>query len=473
MSENQENRLVDPNVPADQGLSALGLLMQLGGSLFAGVGALGLFQFLIIAGRSRGNAGSQLGMLIVLLAACVTRSIFHRQAGVDLLYRRGGLDGSVSPFAGIRRYILVAVIHTALLALLMKAKFHAPGKLVFAYSVGFLTWPAILAVLIQLPRFKRYETELPVSEDKGFEGAAILMTVLGTCGVLAGAIILYFMLDNAEALLKTTEGLILLGAMVMLFIRSVFHLQAGVAGVRETSVDRIVERTNRYANFGIIAAFCAGGAFLLTAMMNKPDPAALALISGICWLLLAWPMIIRRFYSERQFGDLMAGDDASLHRRAPDAGLTSLGWFLLVWAAASASSLIPQVIASGDGGGFGGMAEMMSMMSSRGTGSIWWPVAVIALQAWAGFELIRMSGPSRIIACVYGAFAVFVTLVVQWDMIKHLGKSFDLGGGPGEIFMYGTVAMSLVVPVSTLLLVNRKITPSATARYKPQGAPQG
>lgn len=471
MSEEQGNRLVDPNVPADQGLSALGLLMQLGGSLFAGVGALGLLQFLILAGRSRGG-GSEMGMLIVILAACVTRSIFHRQAGVDLLYRRAGLDGTTSPLTGIRRYILVAVIQTALLALLLKAKFHAPGKLVVAYSAGFLTWPAILAVLIQLPRFKRYEAEMPVSEDKGFEGAAIIMAVLGTCGVLAGGIVLYLMLDNSEALLKQTEGLILLAAMVMLFIRSIFHVQAGVAGVRETTVDRVVERTNRYANFGIIASFCAGGAFLLTAMMSRPDPVALAMISGLCWLLLAWPLIIRRFFSERQFGDLMAGDDAAVHRRSPDAGLTSLGWFLLVMAAASASSTIPQLI-SREGGGFGGMADMMTLMASRGTGSLWWPVAVTALQAWAGFELIRMSGPSRIIASVYGAFAVFVTLVVQWDLLKHLGKSFSLGGNPGSILIYGSVAMSLVVPVATLLLVNRKITPTATARYKPQGAPQG
>ena len=471
MSENQENRLVDPNVPADQGLSALGLLMQLGGSVFAGIGALGLFSFLILAGRARGG-GSELGMYIILLAACVTRSIFHRQAGVDLLYRRSTFEGTASPLAGLRRYILVAVIHTALFALLLKAKFHAPGKQIVAISLGFLTWPAILAVMLQLPRFKRYETELPVSEDKGFEGAAIIMTVLGTCGVLAGAVILYFMLDNSEALLKQTEGLILLAAMVLLFIRSIFHVQAGIAGIRETSVDRVVERTNRYANFGIIAAFCAAGAFLLTIMMDKPDPSALALISGVCWLLLAWPMIIRRFYSERQFGDLMAGDAAAVHRRAPDAGLTSLGWFLLVWAAGSASSLIPQLIASEGGGGFGDMSQMMSMMASRGTGSIWWPAAVIALQGWAGFELIRMSAPSRIVASAYGAFAVFVTLVLQWDTIKHL-KSFDLGRGPGAILMYGTVAMALVVPVATLVLVNRKITPTATARYKPQGAPQG
>ena len=69
MSENQENRLVDPNVPADQGLSALGLLMQLGGSLFAGIGALGLFQFLILAGRARREHAQPRSAINAYLAA--------------------------------------------------------------------------------------------------------------------------------------------------------------------------------------------------------------------------------------------------------------------------------------------------------------------------------------------------------------------------------------------------------------------
>ena len=41
-----------------------------------------------------------------------------------------------------------------------------------------------------------------------------------------------------------------------------------------------------------------------------------------CWMLMAWPLIIRRFFSDRQFADLLAGDDAPRPppraRRRPD-----------------------------------------------------------------------------------------------------------------------------------------------------------
>ncbi|HVK87052.1 MAG TPA: hypothetical protein VM513_23190, partial [Kofleriaceae bacterium] len=366
----QTNGLVDPNVPADQGLSTLGLLMQLAGSVFAGFGALFLF-ILLVAAAAMGGRG-EAGMMILLAAASVARSFVHRMAGTDLLYRRQTLDGVASPFAGIKRYFLVALGHTVLLALVMKSKMHVPGKVVVAISLGLMVWPALLAGLTQLPRFKRFATgELPIAEDKGFEGAAVLMTVLGATGTLAMGLVLYVFLDNVDAIMKQTVGLLLIASAVMLFIRSIFHVQAGLAGLRETSVDRTVELTNRYANFAIIASFCTGGALLLTFMMGRPDPSAIAIVCGICWLLLAWPMIVRRFYSERQFGELMAGDGASLHRRAPDFGLTGLGWLLLGLAAMQATSVLPQVIL-GTGGGSNKMAEMMTMFSPGGNHSPFW-----------------------------------------------------------------------------------------------------
>jgi len=114
-------------------------------------------------------------------------------------------------------------------------------------------------------------------------------------------------------------------SLMLLVVRSVLHVQAGFSGLRETSVDQSVERANRYANFGVISSFCMGGALLLWVMSSAMSVAGLAMISGLVWILLAWPLIVRRFYSDRQFADLLAGDHAPVHRRSPDAGLTWLG----------------------------------------------------------------------------------------------------------------------------------------------------
>ncbi|MDX2094013.1 MAG: hypothetical protein SFX73_39650 [Kofleriaceae bacterium] len=461
----QENRLVDPNVPADQGLSTLGLLMQLAGSIFAGYGALILFTFMMMPG----GRGGEKGMMLLIAAASVARSVFHRMAGGDLLYRRQTLDGQASPLAGIKRYVLVALGHTLLLGLIFKFKLKLDGKFVFASCAGLALWPAVLAGLMQLPRFRRFQTDLPVPEDKGFEGASVLMTVLGACGALGSGLVLYLMVAEMDGLLQHGVGILVLIAVVMLFIRSIFHVQAGLSGLRETNLDRSVELANRYANFGVLASFCAAGALLLVFMMGRPNVVFIALVSGGCWLLLAWPMIIRRFFSDRQFVDLMAGEGASVHRRAPDSGLTGLGWLLFGMAMFSASITVPQVI-MGETGQGNEMTEMMFMMAPAGLRSIWWSVGLVALQAWAGYELIRMSPHSRIIGSVFAVAAVLMAIYVNWPMLKAMAHIMRQ---PKMVAAFIPIAIQLVVPIATLVLVNRKITPTAMARYKPSGASQG
>src|SRR5690348_12734764 len=87
MSEDQKQdvvELVNAGAPADQGLSSLGLLMQLAGSLFAAFAVV--FAFWLIV-QVRGN-GSELLWTFLILGLCGVRSIFHRMAGSDLLYGR-------------------------------------------------------------------------------------------------------------------------------------------------------------------------------------------------------------------------------------------------------------------------------------------------------------------------------------------------------------------------------------------------
>jgi hypothetical protein len=453
--------LVDPNVPADQGLSSLGLLLQLGGTIFAAYASLVLFIMLFLPS---GIGGVSKGYILLVLVFCIVRSAAHRVAGTELLYGRPQVEGTASPLAGIKRYILVAFAQTAIMAVLLAGKFGVPFKYTAAICVGLAAWPVVLAVFLQLPRFKRYATSLPVGEDKGFEAAGILMTVLGTCGVLGTGTFLIVMLDSGSRILSQGPGVLLLVALVMLLIRSILHVKAGLSNLRETNLDRAVELANRYANFGVISSFCAAGALLIVSMAGAVNIAMVAVVAGVCWILLAWPMIIRRFYSERQFADLMAGDEANLHRRAPDAGMTGFGWLLVAHAMFGATFLIPQLVIGPDvlDSGYG---RMLSFMGPLATRSMWWSAGLISLQAWAGFELIRMSPHSRIIGIVFAVVASAVTVYLMWPVLQSFGHLSRMMS-PDSLLIFIPLAIQLVIPVSTLILVNRKIAPTAQARFR-------
>jgi hypothetical protein len=249
-------------------------------------------------------------------------------------------------------------------------------------------------------------------------------------------------------------------ALVMLFARSVLHAQAGISGIRTTSIDRSVELANRYSSFGIISAFCTGGAMLLAVMTTQLDVMMLAAVTGLTWMLMAWPMIVRRFFGDRQFADLLAGEHADLHRRAPDAGLTGLGWLMLAHAAYGMTFLLPGLL------GDGAPHKLFELFGADSGRSPWWSVGIGMFEGWAGYELIRMTRHHRIIATAYAAVASAVTLYLFWPVLKELDEIRI--SSPEHLFSLLPVAIALVIPVSVLVLVNRNIAPTARARFKPK-----
>jgi hypothetical protein len=460
MSERNEEgvvQLVDAGVPADQGLSSLGLLMQLTGTVLGAYAALGFLTFMFALGA----ADTSVGWAFLMIGTCIARSYLHRTAGTQLLYGAGSLnpDGKVDRFGGVRRYIVFASSQSLAVGALAAAKFGVEPKIAIAITLALLLWPATLFVLFQLPRFKRFKLDLPLGEDKGFEGTSILMTVLGMCGLLAGGTVLLAMLE-ISSVLQGAGVLVVLG-IGTLIVRSVLHVQAGVSGLRETSVDRSVELANRYANFGVICSFCVGGAMLIFVMGLAANVAALGLIACVVVMLMAWPLIVRRFYSERQFADLLAGDAAPLHRRAPDAGLTSLGWLLFAHAVYSAAFVIIGFAAVDANPLFD---RMMTISGLSGLHSIWFSVGLVVLQAWAGFELIRMSPQSRVIATVFGVVGTAVTLYTNWPVIESM-RSLRFFSAD-TLTALGPLAIQIVIPVLTVVIVNRKIAPTARARFR-------
>ena len=438
--------LPDAGVPADHGLSSLGLLMQLAGHVLGGYAALATFVMMFGFGRG-------IAWILLVLLSSIARSMMHRSAGVQLLYGDRG-TGEGDRLVGIRRYVIIALAQSVLVGVILVAKLDVGVVMTLAVVAALVAWPVTLAILMRLPRFHRYRKGLPIVEDKGFEGAAILMTVLGLCGVVGSGTGLAVLLDLPGNEITNGPGMLVVLALALLVVRSVIHVQAGIAGLRETSVDRAVELANRYANFGVISAFCAGAAMLLVAMTAVFDLAGLAIVCALVWMLMAWPMILRRFFADRQFADLMAGDYAPLHRRAPDAGITALGWLLLGYGVMMGAFVVPELVVAPDHGRT--TLEALALFGS-GVRSVWWTLGLAVLQAWAGFELIRMSPQSRVIATIYGALGIAVTCYVNWPLVQELRQA----GFSAQSVAIGPLALALILPVATIVLVHRKISPTA------------
>ncbi len=100
-------QLAGARMPADHGLASLGLLMQLGGSVFLGY----MVVFALLPLFAGGAAGSL--FLFVVGATGAVRSAFHRTAGTAMLY--GSPQGIFRP---TYTYVGVAVAQTALTLLI-------------------------------------------------------------------------------------------------------------------------------------------------------------------------------------------------------------------------------------------------------------------------------------------------------------------------------------------------------------------
>jgi hypothetical protein len=259
---------------------------------------------------------------------------------------------------------------------------------------------------------------------------------------------------------------------VMLLVRSGLHTYAGVLGTRGIDADGATDVASRYYSFGVVSSVIAGGALMVEFMMTTVNPLSLLLVAVVVYWLLVWPLAVRRFYTERNFAMLLGPEEAPPFRRAPDAGLTALGWLLLALGVLGLADALPRAIlgvgpSSEELVAFGGFFG--NELGSAVGRSPWWLVGVAAVQLWAAVELITMSDRHRLAASVYGLVAALVSVYVYWPLLAgfdQLGAELVGMSYLSSVMQYGMLALYLVVPVGTFLLVNRRLTPEAQARLR-------
>lgn len=457
-------QLAGARLPADRGLSSLGLLMQLVGSFF-----LGYMAFLALMPIFAGGGGGS-WQLFLLGASGAVRAAFHRNAGGSLLYGSPG-----GPLRAVRAYAVVALIETALWIFILKS-LTSSFALALPIAGMLIAWPITLLVVASRQSYREIaEHQVPQSEDMGFEGSSILMVILGVMGVLASGIVVFTLFKvKAWSGKGGIHGLMFLGIFIMLLVRSGVHAMSGIKGTKGISSDHASESASSYYSFGVISSVIAGGALLVEVMMTQLHPMTLLMVGIVVFWLLMWPLILRRFYTERNFSVLLAGQEAPNFRRAPDLGITALGWLLLMLGTYSLGSALPALFTDNHNalamlGGNNSASFSPADLAAAAGRSPWWGIGLGLVQIWAAVELVRMSDRWKLAATIYGVVATLVTVYLFWPMLRAMtsGGFAGLRGSNAmmEMLGFGIMAIFLVIPIATVILANRKVTPQATARF--------
>lgn len=442
--------LAGANMPADRGLTGLGLLMQFSGSIFLAFGAF-MVMMPMLSGPV-GGGSSQMTMIFVA-ALCMVRSAFHRSAGRALLY--GSAKGPLHP---VKVYIGVALAQSALLYILLGDALSTKECLhVFAIVSA---WPVTLALVLSRPQFRKLGTSLLHGEDMGFESAAVMMTIFGILGAMTTALVMLTVYQAPSFKIGDVPDFLMLGMLSMLLVRSIFHAKAGFQGCQGVRAEQATASAARYFNFGIMSAIIASGIVMLQMLMKIGTLhfVVFGAVGLMGYLLLIWPLMLRTFYTDRNFSMLIEDQEAT--RRAPDTGLTALGWLLLALGSVSLASALGALFFIGNKGA----SSELVMLGASSSNSQWLNIGLAALQTAAGYELIRMSPRHKLITTIYGAATVVATLYLWWPVLKHISEP-QHGGPFGALQLYGTLLISLAPAVSAMILVNRATAPDARARF--------
>jgi hypothetical protein len=425
--------------------------MSLTGSVMAPLmGAMLLGQIKMAADRAEamarygGDSDAKTLWLFLILIATVVRSLVHRMAG-NRLWRDTPSDSPA--LSGINAYLAAAGAHTAIWVLYLKIKQQAPAGALLGAAALLMAWPLAIFVVTRTQRFRDLGPRVPVGEDNGFDGLAVLMAVLGFVGLVCSIIIVVIGFSVRDE--DSTLANILLTCGVALVVRAIIHVSVGARAVLGTAVDAVADFV-RYANVGI--AIGAGVGIILSFYLfisSKVDFFAATIGLGILLALLAWPAIVRRFVQYRHLADL-AG--AKTRRHSPDGGITALGWLLLAGASTTLGSYVATMLWENTIGRHTVhlMLQMAGMPFTRTPE--WWALFLGAGQLWAALEVLGVTPRRRIAASLWGLAAlVFTSIEMGPDLKKWLDAAME-----ARVVGFAAFLLAITPPVATLLLVNRR-----------------
>jgi multisubunit Na+/H+ antiporter MnhG subunit len=96
-----------------------------------------------------------------------------------------------------------------------------------------------------------------------------------------------------------------------------------------------------------------------------------------------------------------------------------------------------------------------------GSRAQWWSIGVTVLQLVASWQLIRMRPNHKLVVTVWGVVAALIAVYIHYPVLEamsHDGINGAFGGGTAMLgnLSFVSVAIALITPVATLILVHRK-----------------
>jgi hypothetical protein len=201
----------------------------------------------------------------------------------------------------------------------------------------------------------------------------------------------------------------------------------------------------------------------------------LAGTAALVYLLFSWPLILRRFHRRRCFRALRDGTQGMGSRRAPDAGMTAIGWLLLATGIVQVGVMLASVVplprfdaytfVHGWIHGLDGRSLAVPDWPARSPG---WTLVTCALQLWAAVELIRMTARHRLAVTTYAGVSLAITIFTVGPQADALMRVISSGlSRPSVAGGLIQIAFWLIVPVAAMVLVlgaGTRTTPAPPAR---------
>jgi hypothetical protein len=451
--------------PPDHGLAALGLIMQLGGSIFL---VLTVIELLSIYRPGLVDADSSWLMNFkVLPAAAVIRSALHVRAGRALTRRSG--PARLHP---TYTYIAVAFAQTALtlgfLSFAMGPWDHEVSIRMVVAAVVLLAWPVTLLGMTIDPRLRRSVRGEQTHAANEVPGA--LMVVLGMIGVLAAIFMSYAVLGpgDVRVLGSSSVRLLIFYVCALLMGRSVLHVIAGarvMSGGDPAATDRAM---TRYLRFGLLSSVLTGIALVVVHALDSRGSASSRMYTHVtdAWalgvLLLVWPLLLRPLDTARR----------SSPARLLGGGLAGLGWFLLALGVLQLA-LAVLVALVGFHEDYPSMHFWLRGVTVDWTSVVdhlrwpWWMAVIAPVQMWAGIELIHSTRRQGTAVTAYGCLSTVITMYLLGPQLLRLSEMLtlevDFRTRVASLFQ---IAFWLVVPLMTMVLANRRPAATPSSRSK-------